>query len=283
MPLLLALGTSLGRASPSDDWSAAIALYESRCYSAAREAFGRIAGGRPGDPAINFYLGRLALWFDDEPAARSHLESAVAASPAEARLYNALGDAYALAARNAPLLSKFDWARRCKAAYDRAVDLDPGNPAYRWSRMAYYQLAPRLAGGGLGKAHAEATEIGRLDPMSGRIAQATLLLSENRATDAFALFDEVLHRAPDDFLALYHVGRCAALSGEQLARGRAALQRCLDLRPPVGDGQPTLASVHYRLGNIHEQEGDRAAAAREFATARALQPDFRVEKIALKN
>lgn len=283
VPLTLALGATFVRAHPSDDWDAAVRLYETRCYSAAREAFGKIASARPDDPAVHFYLGRLALWFDDEPAARQHLERAVAAAPGEARLYNALGDAYALAARNAPLLSKFDWARRCKAAYDRAVAIEPGNVAYRWSLVAYYQLAPRLVGGGLARAHAEADTMARLEPMSGRIAQATLLLAEGRTGDAFALFDEVLRLQPDDFLALYHLGRCAALSGEQLDRGEAALRRCLELDPPVGDGQPTVASVHHRLGNILEKRGDHPGAEREYATARALQPDFRADKIALKN
>ena len=68
-----------------------------------------------------------------------------------------------------------------------------------------------------------------------------------------------------------------------LERGRQALQRCLRLTPPPGDGMPTLACVHYRLANILEQMGDRAGAAVEYAAAVREHPDFRPTKIVLKN
>ncbi|MCX6951134.1 MAG: tetratricopeptide repeat protein, partial [Verrucomicrobia bacterium] len=99
----------------------------------------------------------------------------------------------------------------------------------------------------------------------------------------FAEFDEVLRANADDFLALYQVGRAAALSGERLERGREALQRCLTLVPPSGDGMPTLASTHHRLGNILEKLGDRPGAQAHYAAALRLLPDFRPEKEALRN
>jgi tetratricopeptide (TPR) repeat protein len=236
-----------------------------------------------GDPSLDFYLGRLALWFDDEPAALSHLERAVAAAPKDARIHNALGDAYGLAAQNAGLLSKLGWAQRCKAAYERAVGLEPENVAYRWSLVGYFCIAPRVAGGGLDKAYLQAEEIRKLDAMAGRIAFATLFLSEKKFPAAFQQFEPVLRNEPDSFMALYHVGRCAALSGTQLARGLAALRRCLELQPPVGDGMPTHASVHYRIGNILEKKGDKFAAEAAYARAKDAHPDFRPAKIALKN
>jgi len=279
----LGLATISIHAGLGDEFGPAVALYEERRYSEARELFGELAGARPDDVEVNFYLGRLALWFDEEEAALEHLERAAAIAPSDARVRNALGDAYGLAAQNAPLLAKFDWARKCRTAYEQAVALEPDNPNYRWSLVGYYQLAPRLVGGGMARAYAEAAEMRRLDPMSGRIAFATLCLAEGRAGRAFEQFDEVLDTAPDDFLALYHVGRCAAISGEQLERGLAALRRCLQMTPPQGDGKPTHAYVHHRLGNILEKMGDRIGAEAEYAAARARNPDFRPAKMALKN
>jgi tetratricopeptide (TPR) repeat protein len=280
---LLATGFVPAQARPAADLERAIALYEDRQYSAARRVFLELAGGAKPGLEVNFYLGRLALWFDEGALALAHLEKGAIEAPDDARLQNALGDAYGMAAQNAPFLSKFEWARKCRAAYERAVQLDPRNPNYRWSLIGYYQLAPRLVGGGMEKAYAEAAEIRRLDAMIGRIAFATLFLAERRHAEAFALFDEVLSDHPDDFLALYHVGRCAAISGEELERGRLALGRCLELVPPRGDGMPTYSSVHFRLGNILEHQGEREAAAREYAAATAKNPDFRPAKMALKN
>ncbi len=282
---LLMFSTVVAGASAraSADLARALDCYHARRYSEARAIFVRIASERPRDPEIEFYLGRLALWFDDSPAALANLEHAAALAPDDARIQNALGDAYGLEARNANLVLKFGWARKCRAAYERAVALEPKNPAFRWSLLGFYYLAPRIAGGGIEKARLQAEEIARLDPMNGRIAWATLALGEQKFEAAFAQFDPVLRDAPDDFLALYHVGRCAALSGRQIDRGIAALRRCLELRPPEGDGQPTLACVHHRLGNLLEKAGDIAGARIEYASAQRLQPDFRADKVALTN
>ena len=133
------------------------------------------------------------------------------------------------------------------------------------------------------KAYAQAAEIRRLDPAGGHVAFATLYLTDNRYASAFAEFDPVLHDSPNDFLALYHIGRCAALSGQQLDRGIAALRRCLILPEPTADGMPSFSNVHYRLGNLLEIKGCADEAKLEYAQASAANADFRPAKVALKN
>lgn len=274
---------ALGRADPAGDFDAARRLYETRRYSDARSSFERLATTVPGHPEVDFYLGRLELWFDDGAAALARLERAVQLRPREARLHNALGDAYGLAAQNAAIWAKLGWAKKCLAAYERAVELEPDNPAFRWSLVGYHCMAPALAGGSRMKALAQAEAIRRLDGMGGRIAFATLHLAEKNADAAFAQFDDAIRERPDDFLTLYHIGRCAALSGKQLDRGLAALERCLSLSPPAGDGMPTRASVLYRRANILERKGDAAGARVAYAAAEAEDRDFRPAKMALKN
>jgi len=275
--------TVLGGTERAEEWETARVLYEARQYRAARTSFERLAAGHAPDAELDFYLGRLALWFDDEAAALGHLERAARLAPAEARIQNALGDAFGLAAQNADLWSKYSWATKCRAAYERAVALEPANPAFHWSLLGYYLVAPRIAGGGERKARLQAEEIRRLDPMGGRIAVATLNLADRKPTEAFAQFDDLQRERPDDFLVLYHVGRCAALSGEQLDRGLAVLRRCLQLAPPPGDGLPAYANVHYRLANILEKKGDAAGARDEYAAALRECADFRPAKTALRN
>ncbi len=278
----LLAGTADARAT-GDDFEAAVACYEARNYSQARQMFARQREARPDDADLDFYLGRLALWFDDGPAALAHLERAVQRRPREARLHNALGDAYGLAAQQAGLLAKLGWARKCLAAYERAVELAPGNAAFRWSLLGYHCVAPAIAGGSRSKAFAQAAAIGRIEGIAGRMAHATLYLAEKNHAAAFAQFDSVPAEAAQNFLVLYQIGRCAAVSGEQLERGRAALRACLQLPEPQGDGLPSHASAHYRLANILEKQGELVAARAEHDAALRLQPDFRPDKIALKN
>ena len=255
--LLLCLLSPTARGGQPAGYTEAVTLYQARQYSAAQTAFARIAREFPDDLEVNFHLGRLALWFDDERTAQAHLERALKLAPNDARLFNALGDTYGLFAQKAPLLSKISWARRCRAAYERAVELDPRSTAYRWSLLAYYQLAPFLVGGSEEKARDEAEAIARLEP--------------------------VRRDHPDDFVALYQFGRCADLCGERLELGLKHLRRCLELPAPVGEDLPRPVHVLYRIAGILGQQGDieGARAARE--RAQALEPDFRPEKDALKN
>ena len=265
------------------DLAGALDLYEARSYSAARVALRAAEQKRGVDPAIDFYLGRIALWFDDEDEARERLQRAVDAEPGEARYANALGDAFGLTAQQAPLLTKLGWGKKCLAAYERAVALEPENPVFQWSLLAYYVHAPRIAGGGLAKARAVAARIKSLDPEGGHSALITVHLAANDFSAAIAEAEQALRSHPDSFLALYQFGRCAAVSGLELDRGIAALQRCLALPAPKGDGRPSHALVHYRLASLFEKQGLAGLAAAHLEQVRVVHPDFRAEKMTLKN
>lgn len=281
--LLLAslVASSPGRALA--DFARALDCYHSRRFAEARELFRGVEATRPADPELDFYLGRLALWFDEAEEGRRRLERAVAARPGEARLRQALGDACGLLAQQAPLISKLRWARRCREEYERAVALDPASIDARWALLGFSAIAPRLAGGSLERAREQAAEIARLDETEGRIARGTLALIEGAPVSAFAEFDAMLAREPDNFLALYHVGRCAALSGKDVRRGIDALRRCLDLPPPAGENRPGHAHVHHRLAELLERDGRPAEAASSRAAVLRLEPDFRAGKTALRN
>jgi len=281
--LLLAslIASSAGRALA--DFARALDCYHHRRFSEARALFRGVEDARPGDPEVDFHLGRLALWFDDADEARHRLERAVAARPADARLRHALGDAFGLLAQRAPLVSKLRWARRCREEYERAIALDPRSVEARWSLLGFLAIAPRLAGGSLERAREQAAEIARLDPLEGRIARGTLALIEGAPAAAFAEYDELLRRDPDHFVALYQIGRCAALSGREVRRGIEALRRCLELSPPAGENRPGHAHVHHRLSELLERDGQAAAAAVSRDAVLRLEPDFRPGKTALRN
>lgn len=281
--LLLAL-TLLPLAAHADDGMAnALQLYDERRYTEARAAFRAVEAGRAADPVIDFHLGRIALWFDDTEEALERLQRAAGLAPADGRIQNALGDAYGLAAQQAPLLAKLGWGRKCLAAYERAVAIEPGNPAFHWSLLAYSLFAPRIAGGGLDKAREAAEVIKRLDPTGGYSALVTVHLAAEEFDLALAEIDRALAVTPDDFIALYQLGRWAAISGRQVGRGQAALERCLTLEAPRGDGRPNHALVHYRLGNLLEKQGLAEAARAHYAQTYDRQPDFRADKMTLKN
>ncbi len=107
-------GSGARAADLAADFSTARLLYEERRYAEARDIFRKLAAEQADSVELNFYLGRLALWFDDEREALDRLERAARAAPDEARIQNALGDAFGLAAQKAGLWAKLGWARNVK-------------------------------------------------------------------------------------------------------------------------------------------------------------------------
>ena len=279
--LLLACATSLAAVDPAA-LAAALALFNERGQSAeAQKAFEALAATDPKDADVNFFLGQLANRRSDPEKAVNYFEAAVAAAPTEGRHHHGLGDAYGRNAQKAGLLSKFGLAKKCVAAYERAVALEPANLDFRLSLFEFYRQAPGIAGGGVDKATAQAAAIKDLDADRGRLAFATLYVGQKRYAEALAQFDEVLQVSPDDYAALYQVGRLAALTGEYLDRGLTALRRCLELPvpPPHAFGH---AAAHWRIGAILEAKQDLPGARAADETAVKLDPKVAAAADALK-
>ncbi|MBI5690054.1 MAG: tetratricopeptide repeat protein [Verrucomicrobia bacterium] len=267
---------------PSEDLAAARSLYEARKLAEAQAAFEKLAATDPKHPEVNHYLGQLANRRDDPDKAVKYFEAAVAAEPNVARHHHGLGDAYGRSAQKAGMLSKFGLAKKCLAAYQRAVELGPDTIEFRQSLFEYYRQAPGMAGGGFDKAAAQAEAIKKLDTLRGRIAFATLYAGEKQYDRAFAEFDEVLKASPDDYAALYQVGRLAAMTGQNVDRGVTSLRRCLELPAPTAPNLPGHAAAQWRLGQLLEKKKDLAGARVAFEAAVKLDPNFTPASEALR-
>ena len=254
-------------------FAAARALFNERGKSAeAQQAFEKIAAADPSCAEAQDFLAQLALRRNDAEKAVAYAEKAVALAPDKADYQHTLGDAYGSSAQQASIFSQFGLAKKCLAAYQRAVTLAPGSVEFHQSLFDYYRQAPGLAGGGSDKALAEAAIIKQLDALRGRLAFAALYVADKKYDQAIAEFDEVLKTSPDDYAALYQVGRLAATTGQFLDRGLASLRRCLALTP--GKNDPSLAAAQWRIGNILEKQGDNSGARTAYEAAVRLDPKF---------
>ncbi|MGH7996907.1 MAG: tetratricopeptide repeat protein [Opitutaceae bacterium] len=281
--LLAALAAAAGaRAEPPADLAAAAALYRADRVAEAGVRLDGILAAAPGDPEANYYRGMVAADLGDWKRAVACERRAIASGPNIARYQEALGDAYGVAARDAGIFLGLDYARRCLSAYQKAVALEPRNVDYRANLLVYYQRAPKIAGGGLDRADAEAENIARLDPVRGDRAFAALYGDRKNYDAAVAALNRKMRAAPDDRLALYEFGRLAAITGRNLDRGLLALRRCLELAPRNGGQLPHSWEVHWRLGTICEKRGDRAAARAHYTEALKERPDLSPVKQALQ-
>jgi tetratricopeptide (TPR) repeat protein len=310
----IAPGALAAAAPPAGPLAPGIQAFEARRFEEARKFFAPYAAAHPRDADAAYYLGRTLLGLRKTDEAVDWLEKAAKLAPRRSDVYLSLARAYGRAAQEASLLRKPGLAKNAHAAWLKAVELDPENLDARDDLVTFYLVAPGFMGGSVDKAREQAGEIAKRDAARGAIARANIAMnqkdpaaaerivqealakhpgdqrlrnslgllyqSQKRWDAAFEVYEAMVAADPNDWNALYQIGRTAALSGTHLERGAAALQRYL-AHPPEPDAPP-LANAHYRLGMVYEKQGNKAAARAEYQAAIKLDPKLDDAREALK-
>jgi tetratricopeptide (TPR) repeat protein len=96
------------------------------------------------------------------------------------------------------------------------------------------------------------------------------LAARQRYAEAFAVLDEAQKQLPEDARLIYQAGRLAAISGQQLERGLAAL----DQVRARGDKPDDYAEggMLWRRAQILEKLGRRDEALADYRRAGVLEP-----------
>lgn len=251
---------------------AAVTLYKAKQYPDCRAAFEQIAATDPRNAEAHYYLGLLAMKRNETDEAIQQFESATTLNPGNSDYFADLGNAYGKAAGSAGLFARMGLAKKCQAALEKSVQLNPDNLDARRGLLNYYCQAPTFVGGGMSKAYEQAEEIKQRNLLMGAAMYGQLYLMEKKYELAFAVFEEALKTNPDNYLSLYSIGRTAAQTGLRLDRGEQTLRRCLEI--PPGKGDPGHAAVQWRLGNIAEKRGDPAAARAHYEAGLKDDPKF---------
>jgi len=309
--LVLALTVGASWAEELDD---AIALFEDGRPEDARALFQEAWKERP-RPAAAYYLGRIDFSSGEMEAATEWFEQAVELDPRNADYTFWLGNGWGRQAREASIFRQLGLAKKCRTAYERAVELDPGHVRARESLVEYYLQAPGIAGGGDDKAETQARELMAIEPAPGhrllarvysdREMNAEALASYQKAVEsdpsdrhsyyalgfhqqaqerwhgAFDAFEAALERFPGDPDALYQIGRTGVLSGQRLERARKTLLEYLALED--FEDTPGEAAARWRLGMVYEQLGNLANAVEQFEASVRLDADFPPARESLKS
>jgi tetratricopeptide (TPR) repeat protein len=134
-------------------------------------------------------------------------EQCVAAHPRDSNCHLALGNALGAKASNAGV-SAMGYAHTIRDSFKQAVELDPHNLDARFALLQYYIQAPRVAGGGTGKAKALASETAAVNNDAAKLMQAALDLAaghdDKAAAEALAVDargDQALSDFQRDLLA----------------------------------------------------------------------------------
>jgi tetratricopeptide (TPR) repeat protein len=215
-----------------------------------------------------------------------------------------LGRIYGEKADRAGFLSAAGLAKKVRASFERAVELDPRSWEARTDLAEFYLEAPGIVGGGKDKARAEADEIQPLNPamahwVRARIAEknkdTTAAEREYRAEIAashssarawldLAIFFRHTSRLDEMEQALHTLESSPVDRPESLMDGASLLLRtgrdnALAIRllrrylsAPVEEGPAFKA--YDMLGQLLEKQGDRRAAAEQYRAALALAHSY---------
>jgi len=255
--------------------------------------------------AVSFNLLCRAYFMADEwdPALEA-CQRAASLAPQSSMYQLWLGRVYGEKADHSSIFSAPGLAKQARTAFERAVQLDPGNWEARADLGEFYAEAPGIIGGGKDKSRAQADALMAINPamahwVLARIAekdkQADVAEREYRAeiaashSGARAWLDlagflrhekryeemkQALRTLNSSLLdrpeALLHAAQQLFRSDLDLPFAVGLLERYL--KAPVEDGPAFKA--HDLLGQIYEKQGDRRAAAEEFRAALALAHSY---------
>ncbi|MGF1605147.1 MAG: tetratricopeptide repeat protein [Rhodothalassiaceae bacterium] len=207
--------------------------------------------------------------------------------------------------REAGLFGKMGIAKRMRAACEQDLARDPANATAMQCLAQFYLRAPGIAGGSDAKGMELVDKVAELDrakyhflyyveaeehdrsEAAGHIAKAVAVgqdpdligiatrfhLAGEEFDAAFGYLDQWRQAAPQDRELPYQFGRAAAMAGQRLDEGEAALLDFLKgftcLR-----GRDYRAQAHFYLGRIFEQRGELELAREAYERARQLDSDL---------
>jgi tetratricopeptide (TPR) repeat protein len=267
--------------------------------------------------ARDYQAGRAHMRAGDPERAERSFERAVEKEPRNGLYHLWLGNAVGQQAQSASVFRQPFMARRLKAEFERAVELDPELLDARDGLISFYLIAPAVMGGDVNKAREQQREIARRDVVRGHIAAASIawhgrdtvaterslraassaapdslapaaalasrLLNWKRNAEAFGVWDAYLTRQPQSIAARYQLARVSAISGERLQDGERHLRAILAIDTwPENNWTPGKAAAHARLGDVlrHQQRRDEARAS--YQRALALDANLQIAKDGLK-
>lgn len=226
-----------------------------------------------------------------------------------------LGRSYGNKAEHSSWLTALRLAKKTRAEFETAVELNHANVNARSDLAEYYMEAPGFLGGGDDKARAQAEQIAAYDTavaywIKGRLAEknndlveaekdyrAAIRISKNpggewldlasfyRRTGRYQEMDDAINKAvsiedKNKANIWFEAASLFYRAGRNFPIAAQFLHKAIDSKQSAEEASTFQA--HFLLGQILEKQGNLHAAAGEYRATLAIAGDYRQAKEALK-
>jgi tetratricopeptide (TPR) repeat protein len=230
----------------------------------------------PSDAEAAALLSQVRAQFGDLDGALALAEAAVTLEPKVADYHYRLAEIVGSLAQRASVFKQFGLARRFRQEAEAAIALDATHIEARVDMLEYYIQAPGIVGGDRKKADAMAEEIARIDPASGYLAKARILIETKTAGDLEGLFRQAAAVAKSAGVKWEATSRLMNLYlAPKTSRPDAAEQQArmlLTIDPHRTGGYAGLAIVYATAGRLDDL--DAVLADAEKAVPDSFRPFF---------
>jgi tetratricopeptide (TPR) repeat protein len=262
------------------------------------------------DAEAHYLLCRVLYQEERWEDAVRECEAAVRLAPNNSGYHLWLGRAYGQKANNVNSFSAYGLAKRVRAEFERAVQLDSGNVDAMSDLGEFYIAAPEIVGGDKNKALSMVKALEQHEPAQAHRLRGLLAEKEKNYSFAEAEFKAAVGVSRDpasagiSLAAFYSRQRqwdqmlravreaiaadaksqaphsSALVDGATiLSHANRELQLAIDLlklylASPNQSADAPAFQVHAQLAQLLEQQGDKAGARQQFAAANALARDY---------
>jgi tetratricopeptide (TPR) repeat protein len=222
----------------------------------------------PNNAQLLAYDAHIQIAFGNTHLALREAHRAVKLDSTCARCHLYLSEAMGQKAKHESKFFALIEVRKIKKQLELASRYGPDIGDVHWGWINFYLDVPPVAGGNVKDAYAQAGDLGRIDPVDGLIAQATIDLAVGRPSAALAAYRQAATRYPDDPRGIFDLGVTLFHQGHYVRAARY-LRRARDLQP-----QSTLYAGYYAATLIHLRHHRKAR--RVLAATQPLHPDSRL-------
>lgn len=255
----LLLLSSAVQANTADLATQVETLWQADDYLAAQALLAPLVNKKTKDAQLLALLGQTEAALKNSERAEELLEKAVKYDANNADYQHWYATVSCNLATSASMFSALGYAKRCKKAYETALELAPENPRSYLALGSFLAQAPGVAGGDKDLALQLAERLKQIDPLQGSLLALNASdLKDDAVFNALLAKDKLLTERPETYLQ-----RGVAFSrAEQHAKAMVLFEQALTMPASDEDAADAKAQALYQIG--------RSAVKGELAVDRGI-------------